>query len=354
LKVLILKPSSLGDVVQALPVLRLIKLHHPHSEIYWWIDANLAPLLAGDPDLAGLIPFDRRRWSVPWRWDELWQSVRNLRAHHFDWVIDLQSLFRSGAMAWLANGAFTIGLDDPREGARGFHDVSVPRRSYHTHAVDWYLDVLPRLGVPADRAFTWLPERPQVAEALAVRWRPEPGRWIALQPGARWTNKRWPIEHFVEVVGQLSAERADVRFAILGGEADQELGEALLRAAPDRCRDLTGRTSLPEMIEWTRRCELLVTNDTGPMHVAAALGRPVVALFGPTEPRRTGPYRQVDGILQHRLPCVPCMKASCSYARPLECLRAIVPEIVLARVRQLLDRPAPGLSLNRISFARVD
>jgi ADP-heptose:LPS heptosyltransferase len=108
------------------------------------------------------------------------------------------------------------------------------------------------------------------------------------------------------------------------------------------------------MIEWTRRCELLVTNDTGPMHVAAALGRPVVALFGPTEPRRTGPYRQVDGILQHRLPCVPCMKASCSYARPLECLRAIVPEIVLARVRQLLDRPAPGLSLNRISFARVD
>jgi len=342
LKVLILKPSSLGDVVQALPVLRLIKLRHPHSEIYWWIDAALAPLLDGDPDLAGLIPFDRRRWSVPWRWDELWLSIRQLRAHRFDWVIDLQSLFRSGAMAWFANGAVTIGLDDHREGARGFYDAFVSRRSYYTHAVDWYLDVLPALGVPIHKNFTWLPERPHVIDALKVRWRPEPARWISLQPGARWKNKRWPIEYFVELVRKLSAERADVRFAILGGEADHEFGDALVHAAPGRCLDLTGRTSLQEMVEWVRFCELIVTNDTGPMHVAAALGKPVVALFGPTEPRRTGPYGQVDQILQHKLPCIPCMKASCSYAKPLECLRAITPRRVVDRVGQLLNRPAPA------------
>jgi heptosyltransferase I len=354
LKVLILKPSSLGDVVQALPVLRLIKLYHPNSEIYWWIDAALAPLLEGDPDLAGLIPFDRRRWSVPWRWDELWQSIRQLRAHRFDWVIDLQSLFRSGAMAWFANGAVTIGLDDHRDGARGFYDVFVPRRSYYTHAVDWYLDVLPSLGVPLHKNFIWLPERPHVIDALKVRWRPEPAKWIALQPSARWTNKRWPIEHFAEVVQKLAVERPDVRFAILGGEADHEFGEALVHAAPGRCLDLTGRTSLQEMVEWVRFCELIVTNDTGPMHVAAALGKPVVALFGPTDPRRTGPYGQVDQVFQNRLPCVPCMKASCSYAKPLECLRAIPPKLVVDRVEQLLNRPAPCLSLNRNPSARVD
>jgi len=90
-KILILKPSSLGDVVQALPVLRLIKQHLPHSEVYWWIDSKLAPLLEGDPDLAGVVRFERQRWAAPRHWGELWRSVRWVRAQRFDWVIDLQS-----------------------------------------------------------------------------------------------------------------------------------------------------------------------------------------------------------------------------------------------------------------------
>jgi lipopolysaccharide heptosyltransferase II len=257
-------------------------------------------------------------------------------------------------MAWLANGAVTVGLDDPREGARGFYDVVIARRSHHTHAVDWYLDALPALGVPVHQNFIWLPERPLVVEELAARWRPDAARWIALQPGARWSNKRWPIEHFVEVVRRLARDRDDIRFAILGAEADHPLGETLCAAAPTRCLDLTGRTSLLEMVEWTRWCDLMVTNDTGPMHVAAALGKPVVALFGPTEPRRTGPYGQVDRAIQHSLPCVPCMKASCGYVKKMECLRAISPDTVMERVWQVLNHQAPGLSLNRTPVDLVD
>ncbi|PYJ03142.1 MAG: hypothetical protein DME25_13260, partial [Verrucomicrobia bacterium] len=234
-------------------------------------------------------------------------------------------------------GRLTIGLDDPREGAPGFYDLIVPRPSYQTHAVDWYLATLPPLGVPVHRNFTWLPARPRVAERVREKWRPEPARWIALQPGARWWNKRWPVEHFAELVRRLSASFAEVRFAILGGPADRELGQAIARAAPARCLDLTGRTLLPELIEWTRLCDLVVTNDSGPMHIAAALGKPIVALFGPTEPRRTGPYGQLDRVLQLKLPCVPCMKDSCSFARPLECLRALAPETVAARVHQFLE-----------------
>jgi heptosyltransferase-1 len=342
LKIFILKPSSLGDVVQALPVLRLLKLHLPQSEIHWWLDSSLVPLLDGDPDLAGIIPFERGKWTSPFRWVDVWRSVRSIRAHHFDWVIDLQSLLRSGAMAWLANGARTVGLDDAREGARGFYDVIIPRRSYHTHAVDWYLETLSALDVPVHWNFKWLPERPRVAAAIQQKWQPQPGRWIGLQPGARWGNKRWPIEHFMETVGRLAKTHPDARFAILGGPSDQILGETIVRAAPVRCLDLTGRTSLPEMVEWVRRCELTVTNDTGPMHVAAALGKPVVALFGPTEPRRTGPYGQLAGVLQHPLPCAPCMKASCNYQKPLECLRAISPVIVVERVVQILERRSPS------------
>ena len=107
MKVFILKPSSLGDVVQALPVLRLIKLHRPDAQVFWWLDAGLTSLLEGDPDLAGIVPFERQRWSSPLHWGEVWTSLREIRARQFDWVIDLQSLARSGLCAWLANGGFT-------------------------------------------------------------------------------------------------------------------------------------------------------------------------------------------------------------------------------------------------------
>ena len=98
--------------------------------------------------------------------------------------------------------------------------------------------------------------------------------------------------------------------------------------------------SLPEMVEWIRLSELMVSNDTGPMYVAAALGTPVVALLGPTEPRRTGPYRQLDHVLQLNLPCVPCLKAHCGYAKPFECLRAIPPAVVFDLVQKRLEATA--------------
>ncbi len=342
MKILILKPSSLGDVVQALPVLRLIKKHLPASEVYWWLDAGLVSLLEGDPDLAGVIPFERRRWTSPWHWDEAWASLRTIREHRFDWVIDLQSLLRSAVVAWLANGRFTIGLEDRREGAQGFYDVAVPRPSYDTHAVDWYLAVLKDLGVPFTQDFEWIPERPAVAAVVRETWQLDGARWITLQPGARWSNKRWPVEYFAELVRSLSEQHSAVRFAILGGAADRALGEAVSRARPDRCLDLTGKTSLPEMVEWIRVSELMVTNDTGPMHVATALRKPVVALFGPTAPSRTGPYGQLDQVMRVKLPCAPCMKSVCKYVKPLECLRAISPPMVLSRVQQLLARTKAG------------
>ena len=338
MKILILKPSSLGDVVQALPVLRLLKRHLPASRIHWWIDSRLAPLLEGDPDLAAIVRFERKRWAAPLHWPEMVRSLRWMREQHYDWVIDLQSLARSGAFAWLANGKLLVGLDEVREGARGFYDLAVRRASFYTHAVDWYLAVLPQLGVPVHNGFTWLPERPAVAAAVTTKWPRDGSRWIALQPGARWQNKRWPAEHFAELTRRLAAEFSGVRFAVIGSAEDQPLAEVICRAVPDRCLNLAGATSLPELIEWLRCCELLVTNDTGPMHIAAALGKPVVALFGPTEPRRTGPYGHLDHVLQHPLPCVPCLKSRCAWPRPVECLTAISPATVFAATQRILAR----------------
>jgi lipopolysaccharide heptosyltransferase II len=337
LKILILKPSSLGDVVQALPVLRLLKRHLPASEIFWWIDSLFAPLLEGDPDLTGVVRFERQRWASPFHWPEAFRSICWLRAQHFDWVIDLQCLARSGAFAWLANGKFLIGLDEPREGAHGFYDVAVRRASFHTHAVDWYLAVLPRLGVPVHKNFQWLPERPEIAAGVKSKWQTGDTSWIALQPGARWLNKRWPVENFAELARRLAHNFPDTRFAILGNGKDKPLGEFISRAVPERCLNLCGQISLPEMVEWLRLCDLMVTNDTGPMHAAAALGKPLVALFGPTEPRRTGPYGHLESVLRLDLPCSPCMKSHCHYEKPNECLNALSPATVFEFTRKKLQ-----------------
>ncbi|MEW6306047.1 MAG: lipopolysaccharide heptosyltransferase II [Verrucomicrobiota bacterium] len=336
MKILILKPSSLGDVIQALPVLRLLKLHLPHAEVYWWLATDLVPLLENDPDLAGIIPFQRKRWNSSSNWRRIIRSVHEIRAHRFDWVIDLQGLARSGLIAWLANGAFTIGLDDHREGARGFYDVAIPRPSARVHAVDWYLSVAAALGIPVHQNFDWLPRRPTAAASVQSRWNIDGARWFALSPGARWLNKRWPAEYFTDTVRHAAAEFPNAKFAILGGAEDKPLAAAIMQAHPQRCVDLTGQTTLPEMIEWVRCCDLMITNDTGPMHVAAALRKPVVALFGPTSPHFTGPYGQIERVMRVSLPCAPCLKGTCSNPNTIECLRAIAPDAVLKEMRNRL------------------
>jgi heptosyltransferase I len=333
LKILILKPSSLGDVIHALPVLRLLKQHYPASQIYWWIEVRSAALLEGDRDLAGIFRFDRERWATPWHWNDIWAGIGDLRRERFDLVLDLQALVRSAAVGWLTRGRHFVGLHDWRELAPGFYDVSVPRPTPETHAVDWYLEALRALGVPVHRNFEWLPLRTEVAAEVATRWSLNGATTVALLPGARWENKRWPVTHFAEMVSTLAARHAGLRFVILGGASDGPLARAISSAALESCLDLTGRTTLPEMVEVLRQCRLVVTNDTGPMHVAAALDKPVVALFGPTNPARTGPYGQQDRARQRNdLPCVPCMKSVCTYREPLACLRGISPETVAAEV----------------------
>src|SRR5262249_54761259 len=148
-----------------------------------------------------------------------------------------------------ANGQLLVGLDEPREGARGFYDLIVRRASFHTHAIDWYLETLKALRVPVHWNFDWLPIRPVAAAEVRRKWQTDAARWIVLQPGARWSNKRWPVEHFAAVIRALALERSDFRFAILGGDADRDLGQTLANVEPGRCLDLTGKISLSEMVE---------------------------------------------------------------------------------------------------------
>ncbi len=341
MKILILKPSSLGDVIHALPVLRLLKAHFPKSEIYWWLEASLIPLLEKDPDLSGIIPFHRRHWAAPARWPEIAASVHLMREMRFDYAIDLQGLARSSLFAWIANAGLTIGLDNEREGARegarALYDITPPRAPANMHAVDRYLAVLPLLGVPERRNFDWLPRRPDIAAQVEEKWKAAASGWIALAPGGRWDNKRWPARYYIELVKQLR-ERNNLKFAILGSKSEHGLAQEIAASDPERCLNLAGLTSLAEMIEWIRISRLVITNDTGPMHAAAALRRPVIAIFGPTNPLSTGPYGQIDHVLQNTtLPCVPCLSQRCSHRDPLACLHSITPAEVFQRAYHILE-----------------
>jgi heptosyltransferase-1 len=342
LKILILKPSSLGDVVHALPVLRLLKLHLPQSEIYWWLESGLVPLLADDPDLTGIIPFHRKRWgAAPHRWREIYSSVREMRLKRFDWAIDLQGLARSAVFTWLANAQLSIGLGDNREGSQAAYDLLAPPTPPGTHAVDRYLSVLSILGIPVHSNFTWLPDRPLLKAQVQEKWKPDSSRWITLLPGARWMNKRWPIQNFAETTRSLLSLSPDLKIAVLGSKDDRTLGNQISEVNPERCLNLTGCTSLQEMIEWIRISELVITNDTGPMHVAAALKKPIIALFGPTNPDKTGPYGQRQNVIQlSNVPCVPCLKDYCSYKEPLACLQGITQQMVCEMTREMLLKRA--------------
>lgn len=337
MKILILKPSSLGDVVQAIPVARLIKDHLPKAEIHWWLNSDLMPLLDEDPGIDRVIPFERRRWGRPSGLLLAAAEIRRLRKERYDWILDLQGLARSALVGWLSNGGLFVGLDDRREGAPALHDISVPRPSETTHAVDWYLSVLRRLEVPVHSDFQWMPEYRSAAGDIATQSGGSGTPWIAFQPGARWENKRWPPAHFAELASRLLTYNQDWRIVILGGKSDEGLGAKIQQSAGNRVLNLTGTLSLPGMVEWIRRCSLLVTNDTGPMHVAAALGRPVVGLFGPTHPARTGPYGQTDQVLNISLPCAPCLRPRCSHGDFMACLTRISPERVFHAVRSRLE-----------------
>jgi len=191
--------------------------------------------------------------------------------------------------------------------------------------------------------FEWLPKRPEIAARIQEKWAAAAGPFIVLLPGARWNNKRWPVENFIELAKLMRGMGAG-QFVILGSADEHALGHAIASANPGHCLNLAGQTSLWEMIEWVRRGRLVISNDTGPMHVAAALGRPLIALFGPTNPRNTGPYGKPGSVMQmNSLPCIPCMQSGCRLAAPLACLTGITPQGVYARVREELEAVPPFL-----------
>ena len=316
-RILIIKPSAIGDIVHALPVLNLLRAKWPAAKISWMVTPPCAGLLEGHPQIDQLILFDRKRLGHAWRnpraLKELWRFARGLRQHRFDLVIDLQCLLRSGWLAWETQAPIRIGLSNARELGWIFYTHRVPV-SWNQHAVDRYLALASALGCGSKPiAFPFATnDEDRAAVAKLV---PEGKRFAVLLPGTHWMTKRWPIEHFAACVEPLKS-RFGLDTIIAGGPGDSSLAEKI------NGQNLCGKTNLRQLVALLERAQLVIANDSGPMHIAAALGKPLVTPYGPTNPDRTGPYRRMDSVIRVDIHCSPCYSRTCSHQSCLNWLSA--------------------------------
>jgi heptosyltransferase-1 len=316
-RILLIKPSSLGDIVHALPVVSALRTRFPQASIHWLINRAFAPLLEGHPCVDQCIPFDRRHFGRLHRqWDsaiDFLRFVHSLREVRYDWVIDLQGLFRTGFLSYATAAPLRAGFANAREFAPIFytHLTGLPKQPIH--AVDRNLAVLSDIGLPESAPNFALPIS-AAAQATVDQLLTENGistgaTFTALIPGARWIAKQWLPERYGELASRLIDEGLGP-VVLLGSPDEHEVAQQVQRAAARELINLAGLTSLPELVAVLSRCGQIVCNDSGPMHLAAALDRPLIAIFGPTDPRRVGPYSAVARVIQtpirptsnHKLP----------------------------------------------------
>jgi len=253
-------------------------------------------------------------------------------------VLDLQGLLRSAVMA-LATGAPTrVGFREARELAPLFYTVEVSVGQREMHAVDRYLALARRAGLAPPRARDHLPVPPAARAAIRRRLRgaglTEGEPFLGVCADARWPTKQWPAERFAAVLERMRADHG-VRAVLVGGPDARTGARTIAEAMTEPPIDLTGRTTLKELAAVLAEARVVLTNDSGPMHVAAAVGTPVVAIFGPTNPALTGPYGEGHRVLARRAACSPCYRRRCTYDRQntaMLCMTNITPEAVLEHV----------------------
>ena len=345
-RILIIKPSSLGDVVHALPVLHGLRTRYPQATIDWLINSSLAPLIEEHPQLSQAMPFDRRRFarlaSNPAAARDFVRFVAGLRKRSYELVIDLQGLFRTGFLAWASGAPVRIGFRDAREGARFFYTHRLHSDDPNMHAVDQNYLVASMLGfddVPVVFDLGLTDElRREAVGLLGDNGAAEGQSVTVVAPGARWETKRWPTERFAETIDALQTT-SERRVVLVGGPDEYDLCARIAALCQSPPIVLAGQTSLRQLAAVIELADVVLCHDSGAMHLAAALGRPLLCLTGPTNPRRTGPYRRLDDVLRVDLECSPCYLRRLSRCHhDHQCMRGLGSKQVVARAEALLER----------------
>lgn len=328
-KILIVKPSSMGDVVHSLPFLNSIKSCFPRAEIHWIIAKGLEGLLDGHPMIDRLIIINKDRWKRLSKTGETIKEIRyllkDLRHENYDLVIDLQGLLRSGIITMATRAHVRAGFAGAREGSRLFYNKKIKVRK-DIHAVDRNMKIAEALGCDTkDIIFPFPLIKNDLKEIKEIKNTLKD--YVVIVPGARWDTKIWPAENFGRIASMLS-----LKSFVVGGKADMLIAEKVVDVSQGSAISIAGSTGLRELIEIMKGARLVISNDSGPMHIAAGFRVPVVAIFGPTSPLRTGPYGKGHIIIKSDTECSPCFKKRC---KDLKCMKGITVDIVHEKIQSV-------------------
>ena len=253
-----------------------------------------------------------------------------LHSKHFDLVIDMQGLFKSAVLAAISGCSNRIGYAEMREGS-GLVSKAISGAHRHDHVIERYLDVARYLGAKVETLDDVEFPMPDLSKETAsvneklrdAGW--QGGNYVVIVPGARWWTKEWPVEHYIELTKKITAEGTAVVLA--GGPDDAAKGKKIAEGVGGKLAlDMTGQTSLRELAALIKGCSFYVSADTGPLHFAAALKKPLIAMYGPTKADRTGPYGSKNStVLLSPAKCAGCLKKKCN---DWHCMHDITPEQV--------------------------
>ena len=326
-RIAIIKMGAIGDVVNSLPFLSRLRAGHPEAQITWVIAPLAHSLVQGHVAVDEFLVLDLRRWSSFPRY------LRELRSRRFDLVSDLQRLAKSGLISRLTGAPRRLGFDKHRakELSWLFSTETIPPRARPGVTVAQYLEFAEHLGLPAGEPRWDLPLEPFVDPVGDGGGAPCSGPRIVVNAGASKAANRWETARWADLCAQLVRE-FDARVELTGGPEDVKVSAEVQHLAGVPLRSWAGKLSLKRTAGLLAAADVFVGCDTGPLHMAVAVGTPVVALFGAADWTRTGPFLQPDSVVCRPAPCSPCRKRECFVAGH-PCMTGIEPGDVLEAVR---------------------
>ena len=341
MNILIVKLSAIGDVIHTLPSLTALRHLYPDAHITWVVEEAAADIVKNHPYLNEVIVSRRKSWSKDIQKSKILKPlfnmrslIKELRRRRYDLVIDFHGLFKSSIIVLLSSGERKLGYDSLQELSGLFLNEKIPE-DMNKHAVDRYLDFLRYLGAKIDNVEFILPQSNDAeakVQLLMSKFKLGDKKFIAINPIAYWETKLWDDENFARLA-DLIKENLNLKVVFTGSE--KSTIEGITSKMKTEGINLGGRTSLSELAYIYKKARFVITTDSGPMHLAAAVGTPVIALFGPTDPVRTGPYGEGHTIVRTELPCSPCFLKKCPTKK---CMKEILPEQVFAAVENKLTK----------------
>ncbi|MDH5773838.1 MAG: putative lipopolysaccharide heptosyltransferase III [Nitrospirota bacterium] len=329
MRILLIKLRYMGDVVLSTPVLPLLRKHFPDAKITFLVNPGTAGVLQDNPYLNAVWVLPRQSW-----WQQL-RFIQRVRAEKFTTVIDLTDGDRSAFLSWISGASMRLGYNRDRRWRGKFYSRLLSSAYGSMHMVDYHQQAIAALGIaepvgnPEIYISTQRTEQERLFSDLSLNGRP----LVLLHPTARYSIKAWPLERFAAVADWFIDQGYSV--ALIGSQREFQIGQQIVNLSKQKPMNLMGQTRLSQLTALMKRSHLLVGNDGGPMHIAAAVGCPVLGLFGPTNPAVWGPRGSHVKVIYKGLNCEECFYPGCSRGEE-SCMRKISVEEVCHAAQSML------------------